>query len=202
MLSVVRACRASLRPRRLPRASPAVSPSPRYSSRYPVTASAYHAASSPSPLRRSQVMFKKAIDSHDKTSKAPTTSQQFFPSKTNASQQARALSSASGNVSKPTIDALKNPNTGVKRTSTGLAKSLSEPPNAFADGSRRSPYIIDSASKENNSSVLGVELYDDDFDDDLDLDVEDPAGKASVQYPSLSAPPEGPKSRPATSFTA
>lgn len=79
---------------------------------------------------------------------------------------------------------MKNANIGVKRTSSGLEKAWNE----HSEGSRRSVSVAGDipSTNENKSSVLGVELYADDFDDDLELDLEDPTAKGSVNYPSIS----------------
>ncbi|GAB7347240.1 hypothetical protein MBLNU459_g3339t1 [Dothideomycetes sp. NU459] len=102
-------------------------------------------------------------------------------------------------------------NTGVKRTHSGLAKALSSH-GSFEEmpkpNSQQRPIVIDENSpvKLTAPKVTSCEYFDeDDFDDDLDLEFEDPSTKTSL-YPSLanataSAPkqtfsPTFPKQRP------
>lgn len=83
---------------------------------------------------------------------------------------------------------------GIKRTSSGLAKSLSSQEDIFDYPTLN----IAGMEKENElptafhnslrgaSSSLATALFDeDDFDSDIDLDVEDPATKGTATYPTL-----------------
>lgn len=83
---------------------------------------------------------------------------------------------------------------GTKRTATGLAKSLSSQedpfsyPNLQSSGIEKENYVSNTrtAAPRTNSTGLATALFDeDDFDSDVDLDVEDPATKGTVRYPSL-----------------
>lgn len=97
----------------------------------------------------------------------------------------------SGGASRPA-----HTGTSFKRTSSGLAKALGTQ-DAFAEqemprgGSQESPFVIDDVAPAKKAAVpafndMGVYFDENDFDDDLDLDIEDPATKSTVSYPSLS----------------
>lgn len=74
-------------------------------------------------------------------------------------------------------------NIGVKRTSSGLEKALNTQKDEFGY-----PNLPLQASKP-TSTVNDEAFFDEnDFDSDLDLDVEDPSSMTTVQYPKL--PPE------------
>ena len=82
---------------------------------------------------------------------------------------------------------------GVKRTSNGLAKSLGPHEDDFdyptlniADMDKENTIPEDFYASGTHSAFLETALYDeDDFDSDVDLDVEDPATKGTVTYPTL-----------------
>jgi ATP-dependent DNA helicase PIF1 len=96
-----------------------------------------------------------------------------------------------GNGVKTTIGATLQ---GTKRTSNGLAKSLSAREDDFdypslniaeIEKENELPAAFCTTSR-NNPGVLAQALFDeDDFDSDIDLDVEDPATKGTVTYPTL-----------------
>lgn len=98
----------------------------------------------------------------------------------------------------PTTTSLRNSLTtvsGVKRTHSGLAKALSG-----------SASFEDAQAKENTAvkcsapKVTSCEFFDeDDFDDDIDLDIVDPSTKVTVTYPEL--PGVSKASASSTSFT-
>lgn len=87
---------------------------------------------------------------------------------------------------------------GTKRTSTGLAKSWSSHEDAFeyptlkiSELEKENDFSIYQTPSRSNSGNLATALFDeDDFDSDIDLDVEDPATKGTVTYPKL--PPTSP----------
>jgi ATP-dependent DNA helicase PIF1 len=83
---------------------------------------------------------------------------------------------------------------GTKRTSNGLAKSLSSQEDPFSYPTLN----VANSEKENHVSAtrtapqrsanagLATALFDeDDFDSDVDLEMEDPATKGTVKYPTL-----------------
>jgi ATP-dependent DNA helicase PIF1 len=87
-------------------------------------------------------------------------------------------------------------NQGIKRTSNGLAKALDfqddiidvDYPDLEIAGMEKENDLpmAYSASARNNSTGLATALFDeDDFDSDVDLDIEDPATKGTVTYPKL-----------------
>ena len=105
---------------------------------------------------------------------------------------------------------------GVKRTSSGLAKSLGSQedlvnyPTLNIVGMEKENDLLSTyhTSSRDNSTNLATVLFDEnDFDSDVDLDVEDPATKGTVTYPKLpSFTPahsrdSGYNSRPQTAFT-
>ncbi|KAH7380238.1 hypothetical protein DE146DRAFT_289490 [Phaeosphaeria sp. MPI-PUGE-AT-0046c] len=85
-------------------------------------------------------------------------------------------------------------NQGIKRTSSGLAKSLDfheeivDYPTLSMAGMEKENRVppAPSASVRSSNAGLATALFDeDDFDSDIDLDVEDPATKGTVTYPKL-----------------
>lgn len=85
-------------------------------------------------------------------------------------------------------------NQGTKRSASGLAKALdfqddllSYPSLSIGGQEKENDFAIaHNAQARNNSTGLATALFDeDDFDSDIDLDVEDPATKGTVTYPKL-----------------
>ncbi|EME47232.1 hypothetical protein DOTSEDRAFT_97886, partial [Dothistroma septosporum NZE10] len=84
---------------------------------------------------------------------------------------------------------------GVKRTASGLAKSLD---GCFEDntGSQYRPVPIggQSPTKSNVPQVTQTDLFDEnDFDSDIELEIEEPLPQASISYPKLPAQPTKPQ---------
>lgn len=87
---------------------------------------------------------------------------------------------------------------GTKRTSSGLAKSWSSNEDMFeyptlniSEMEKENDFPAYRTPSRSNSGGLATALFDeDDFDSDIDLDVEDPATKGTVTYPKL--PPASP----------
>lgn len=205
--------RLRLRPFSRPSATP---PTPRSASRYPTSSPAYHSTLTRSPS--TAVMFKKAVDSHNASSKPakPTLSQQLFPGTapsqhttklsqtTTNTPTTRPLATTTGNTVKTGISGQTNGSSrtvhsgatgGLKRTSSGLMKAL-DSRQAFGEegmpktGSQKNPYVISDlspAKKTTKPAVNTMPVYfdEDDFDDDIDLDIEDPSTKSTVAYPKL-----------------
>ncbi|EKG20445.1 ATPase AAA+ type core [Macrophomina phaseolina MS6] len=174
-------------------------------------------------------MFKKAVDSHNASSRPtkPSLSQKLFPG-TTPSQQAAKLAQATINPSatRPLVTttgntaragastqtsggshSVRNGTGGLKRTASGLMKVLDSQP-AFADedmpknGSQKNPYIVSDVSPATKTAAppantTPVYFDENDFDDDLDLDIEDPSVKSTAKYPSL-ASRETPMAKPAS----
>ncbi|KAH7385879.1 hypothetical protein BKA66DRAFT_63042 [Pyrenochaeta sp. MPI-SDFR-AT-0127] len=83
---------------------------------------------------------------------------------------------------------------GVKRTSSGLAKSLSSQEDIFnyptleiagMEKENGLPITFHTSSRSNPASLASALFDENDFDSDVDLDVEDPATKGTVAYPKL-----------------
>jgi ATP-dependent DNA helicase PIF1 len=108
----------------------------------------------------------------------------------------RPLSTLSGNVPKYNTERRNSGHAhGIKRTSSGLAKALGSQEDAFGYPSLSiSDFENDLPSSFHNTKTgqsvpLSAVLFDEnDFDSDIDLDVEDPATKSTVQYSTLSHP--------------
>jgi ATP-dependent DNA helicase PIF1 len=184
--------------------------SPKSSSRLPIqlrTATFGTASPSSTPGRLSAqpysaAMLKKAVKDHGAAipSQPPTATKQ--QSLTNAlnrpfapprPSETRPLSTLSGNAAKHKAAPERRPGQahGIKRTSSGLAKALHSPEDAL---DYPSPNISDFENEVSSChSVSGSKsapqnpvFFDaDDFDSDIDLDVEDLATKATVSYPTL-----------------
>lgn len=177
----------------------------------------YPRASSSTPSSVDKpTMLKKAVDSHQDaelakqlfpssspTSPPPTTRQ---PTSAHQSHLKFPLNSASGNSFKPSgmqsTNAARpqprptNASHALKRTSSGLAKAFSGN-DPFKEHVYSAPgsQTYTHANKENTqlksqiSSITdAVYIDENDFDSDIDLDVEDPTGKGSISYPRL--PPQ------------
>lgn len=104
----------------------------------------------------------------------------------------RPLSTLSGNVPKHNPEGRGSaPAHGIKRTSSGLAKALDSQEDAFGYPSLSiSDFENDAPSSVSNKTgqavPLSAVLFDEnDFDSDIDLDVEDPATKTTVQPTTL-----------------
>ena len=155
-----------------------------------------------SPSRRyliSYTMFKRAVNDHTKSG-APQqqrTLNNLFSS--SPAEQKTGSSGSSGlgnNILRPSASSavnapltypkpwLSNSVNGVKRTHSGLAKALSGR-GSFDDTASNN---MDENSRIHCTApkVTSSEFFDeDDFDDDIDLDIEDPSTKDTVTYPTL-----------------
>ncbi|KAF9739760.1 mitochondrial dna helicase [Paraphaeosphaeria minitans] len=155
-------------------------------------------------LSTAESMFKAAVKNHSAAAPAQTPTpatqqkQQSMAGAFKSSQGTqrpngtRPLSTLSGNVPKHNSEKRNSGQAhGIKRTSSGLAKALDSQEDAFGYPSLSiSDFENDVPSFHNNktgqSIPLSAVLFDEnDFDSDIDLDVEDPATKTTVQYPSL-----------------
>ncbi|KAK7192557.1 DNA repair and recombination protein pif1 [Paraphaeosphaeria sporulosa] len=150
-------------------------------------------------------MLKAAVKNHSAAAPAQTPTlatqqkQQSIAGAFKGSQGAqrpngtRPLSTLSGNVPKHNSERRNSGQAhGIKRTSSGLAKALDSQEDAFGYPSLSiSDFENDIPSSFHNNKTgqsvpLSAVLFDEnDFDSDIDLDVEDPATKTTVQYPSL-----------------
>jgi ATP-dependent DNA helicase PIF1 len=83
---------------------------------------------------------------------------------------------------------------GIKRTSSGLAKQLTSQEEMFnyptlniaaMEKENKLPPAFHTTSRTTSINLATALFNDDDFDSDIDLDVEDPATKGTVTYPTL-----------------
>lgn len=161
----------------------------------------------------SYTMLKRAAADFDASAKQKALQQQLFPSSSPIQPQSPSRQPGSArpsNVLKPKPSAIVNgfvnkitaPNVGVKRTSSGLAKIAAH--GSFEvvpkPNSQQNPIALDENSpiKTSAPKVSKCEYFnEDDFDSDIDLDVEDPTIKQSVKYPALpAATPSNPPFKP------
>lgn len=147
-------------------------------------------------------MLRSAIEKHENESVlAKTLSQKLFssspPSQSTQKPINASVSSGFTNALQPasssSLNALKTSRphsttaAGVKRTASGLAKAMN---GAFDDGpgSVKNPISLGAASpvKSTVPEVTQSDLFDeDDFDSDIDLDIEEPSAKNAITYPTL-----------------
>ena len=164
-----------------------------------------HHSRLPSPVH---TMFKAAVKSHGVATSAQSgaahaaqVKQQDIMGAFKSSQttqypnQVRPLSTLSGNVPKHNNERHNSGQShGIKRSSSGLAKALDTQEDSFAYPSLNVADFGNDVSSFQNTATgqsmpLSTVLYDeDDFDSDIDLDVEDPATKSTVQYPPQPQP--------------
>jgi ATP-dependent DNA helicase PIF1 len=156
-------------------------------------------------LYTTRTMFKQAVQVHDAiASSSPSNGACKQASLGNTFN--RAVSTQTSSTRPSAYGAKQNnivgpqrpsvPSTqGIKRTSSGLTKSLSSHDNDFdyptlsiggIDKENEVPAAFHAPST--STGILETALFDeDDFDSDVDLDVEDPATKGTVTYPALSS---------------
>ncbi|KAK4891585.1 hypothetical protein LTR28_002437, partial [Elasticomyces elasticus] len=158
-------------------------------------------------------MLKKAVDNHRVSNPPPKNlSQPLLPDSSPLQSTAKktivqSLSAGYNNVLRPSDPSTLNGSHsgrleretthGLKRTHSGLAKALTNR-NAFDEAhpkeqlSQKAPILIDEnrPARSSMSRMTPSQFFnEDDFDSDIDLDVEDPATKGSVAYPSLPTAP-------------
>ncbi|KAH8626339.1 hypothetical protein IG631_18357 [Alternaria alternata] len=140
-------------------------------------------------------MFKSAVQNHHAIASAsPTNTAYKQASLGSVLDRTGSQTSSTRPVGSGTKTPVGTTAQGTKRTSSGLAKSLSshedefEYPTMTIVGSEKEnelPAAYHMTSR-NNPGILPQALFDeDDFDSDIDLDVEDPATKGTVTYPTL-----------------
>lgn len=147
-------------------------------------------------------MFKQAVQSHNAAIPPPAS---------NVSTKQQSLGTTFGRLGapipsvRPLVSTTKHNGAGrqgsvtmnghgIKRTSTGLAKNLSTNDDPFDYPSLNSvslekenskPPAFNVPARVSNASLATALFDEDDFDSDIDLDVEDPATKGTVSYPKL-----------------
>lgn len=153
----------------------------------------------PRIIDSTNIMFKKAVENHNAgcSQKSAASMQHFFSSsppfatsavssKPAAAQSRMPLENGNGNAQKNKSWSTMQ-HAGIKRTSSGLEKALA-PDNAFEDA------LYPSLGAANNKPSGEVYFDENDFDSDIDLDIEDPITKGQVKYPNL-PPPAAPASK-------
>jgi ATP-dependent DNA helicase PIF1 len=152
-------------------------------------------------------MFQRAVKNHNGSGGAAgaakvTTQQQSLIKSfkhapaTTQSNATRPLSIGSGNVVKHTTAAVRRtPSKGIKRTSSGLAKALSSQDDFtdysslnISDSENLPPSMMNPIGGGIPTGNAPVFFDADDFDSDIDLDIEDLATKDTVKYPKLPTP--------------
>ncbi|KAF1849288.1 uncharacterized protein K460DRAFT_245076, partial [Cucurbitaria berberidis CBS 394.84] len=110
------------------------------------------------------------------------------------SQTTRPLASGTKHNSAGTYRPPGQVTHGIKRTSGGLVKSLSSQEDNFdyptlnigGMGKENDlPTTFHTSSKTNSTNLVSALFDENDFDSDVDLEVEDPATKGTVAYPTL-----------------
>lgn len=148
-------------------------------------------------------MLRAAAQKHEQENQsqqnvlAKTLSQSLFPSSSPPSQPAKPPPAKSisagfqnGNALRPSPPSAVNSmralpprqNGGIKRTASGLSKAFD---GAFEDdrGTQNRPIVLGGAESE---KIPQTDLFgEDDFDSDIDLDVEEPKAKRTISYPNL-----------------
>jgi ATP-dependent DNA helicase PIF1 len=150
-------------------------------------------------------MFKQALNSHNA---AVPTSTSSIASKQQSLGTSFARTGSTQNTATPHFlngtkqnsgvklgsYALGAYNQGTKRTSNGLAKTLSFQEDVFnyptlntagMEKENDFPPAYGASARTSNPGLATALFDEDDFDSDIDLDVEDPATKGTVTYPKL-----------------
>jgi ATP-dependent DNA helicase PIF1 len=159
-------------------------------------------------------MLRAAAHKHEQENQtvlSKTLSQSLFPSSPPTPTSSKPLASKSvsagfQNVLRPSqpsaANAMRAPPPrqnvgGIKRTASGLAKAFDS---VFEEdsGSQNRPIVLGGNSP---AKIAPTDLFgEDDFDSDIDLDVEEPIAKGTVSYPNLAkskpAPAPAPMSKP------
>jgi ATP-dependent DNA helicase PIF1 len=155
-------------------------------------------------------MLRGAVQKHEKENQTQsvlgkTLAQSLFSSSPPAQQlkptAAKSVSAGFQNVLKPSppsnVNQMRPPSTaqprqygGIKRTASGLRKVMDGTFEEDAGNVRGSAAL-------NGSKAPQEELYEDDFDSDIELDIEEPKFKGNIQYPSLPSKQTAPSTTPA-----
>lgn len=135
-------------------------------------------------------MFHRAVNEHSKPAGGQQrTLNNIFssspPSQAQNVNNSRPVSGLGHNILRPSASSMLNgtsnnksrlSNTGIKRTHSGLEKALGN----------NASFEENSPIKSTAPQVTSCEYFnEDDFDDDIDLDIDDPSTKATVTYPTL-----------------
>lgn len=150
------------------------------------------------------VMIKQAVNSHNAAIPPPSPTVASKPKQQSLGASFARNAPAQNSAPRPLMSNTKQNGAGrsglghfalgTKRTASGLAKSLGSQEDTFSyptlhsSGVEKENYgsTTRTAASRTNSTGLATALFDeDDFDSDVDLDMEDPATKGTVRYPSL-----------------
>lgn len=141
------------------------------------------------PARVAHAMFRKALAAHSSS----VTDHDFVPRQSTTRNANILLPSGLTKLNGKDRTYTTSP-TAVKRTSSGLVKALRESVSfGKMQESKNNPSLVSDKSGADISDLL---FNENDFDSDIDLDVEDPVTKASIQYPKL--PTQTPIRKPVT----
>jgi hypothetical protein len=148
-------------------------------------------------------MLRRATERHEQENQtvlSKTLSQSLFPSssppvpQTTKPAPSKSVSAGFQNALRPSQPSAANQMRappprqnvgGIKRTASGFAKAFDS---AFEEdsGSQNRPIVLGGNTP---SKIPQTDLFDeDDFDSDIDLDVEEPKAKGTVNYPTLAKP--------------
>lgn len=150
---------------------------------------------SASPYHSSRTMLKRAVDANNAPPRSRKLNELFSSSPPAKPADSTVSVPGQRDVLGSSASVMRNgpslttANSGVKRTHSGLAKALSGHGSfeVAKSNSQQMPIVIDENSpiKLTAPKVTSCEYFDeDDFDDDLDLEFEDPSTKTSL-YPTL-----------------
>ncbi|CAA9961275.1 ATP-dependent DNA helicase PIF1 [Pyrenophora teres f. maculata] len=136
-------------------------------------------------------MFKQAVQNYDSVASTSPPNNAFKQSSIGNAFKARPLGNGMKQSDAGPQRSLGAGTQGIKRTSNGSAKRLGSEKDVFDYptlniAGMEKENELPAAFHANNASSLASALFDeDDFDSDVDLDVEDPATKGTVTYPTL-----------------
>jgi ATP-dependent DNA helicase PIF1 len=155
-------------------------------------------------LSSHQAMFKKAVESHDAAAQRKSLANQLFSSSptTPSTTQAKPMTTTTANgINSQTVTSGSASHAGVKRSASGLAKALTGQDAFDAVTYPLLGSTVNGQGKSTGTTASEKILFDEnDFESDIDLDVETPGNIGTVAYPPL--PAQAPISRLNVSPTA
>lgn len=158
-----------------------------------------HSLAATRPETTISTMLRRAANEHDRKTEQRLSQTSFGSSQPQPKAASQAVNPGYRNPLRPTSESTLNGlngygalrTGGIKRTASGLAKSLD---GSFEDdtGSQYRPITVGgrSPSKSNVAQVTQTDLFDEnDFDSDIELEIEEPLPQTSISYPKLPAQP-------------
>lgn len=136
-------------------------------------------------------MFKQAVQNYDSVASTSPSNNAFKQASIGNAFKARPLGDGIKQNNAGPQRSLGAGTQGIKRTSNGSVKPMGLEEDAFDYptlniAGMEKENELPAAFHANNTGSLASALFDeDDFDSDVDLDVEDPATKGTVTYPTL-----------------